>query len=104
MIAGVDINEAIKAVGHAKATKTKELVSGIRKLGFDCQDRLKIISGGAIPDRSIVKIALPNTSNWHWVVKNNDKIYDPAETIIPEKLFLSKFKATSFLKPKEGGI
>lgn len=99
MIANVDIHTAILAVGHAKSTKTKEIISGLRRLGFDCQSRLRVISKGVIPNGSIVKILKPHTRNWHWVVSNNDKIYDPIGVVVNKEIYLARHKATSFLKP-----
>ncbi len=79
MAAGVTIEDAVKAVGHKERTKTLELALALRKLGVECDDRLRIRrNGDGYPPRCIVKVSSGGKRNWHWVLMWDGKVYDPA--------------------------
>jgi len=74
VIAGVTLEEAIKAIGKKGSTTTKQLVCGLRKLGWNCPDRCKKMPK---PPLGIAQLKSPTRkSGWHWVVVDGDKIYD----------------------------
>lgn len=76
IITGVSMELAAKAIGKNGATTTKQLVCGLRKLGWNCPDRLQIIPR---PQLAIAKLKNPKRrSGWHWVVVDGDKIFDGA--------------------------
>lgn len=74
IIANCTIKEAEKAIGKSSYTKTKDLVRGLRKLGFTCSDRLKVLKN--TPELAIAKLSKPHKKNWHWVVIYKGKIFD----------------------------
>jgi hypothetical protein len=74
VVANVSVALAAEKIGKDGATTTKELVKGLRKLGYECPDRLQRI---ARPQLGIAKVVDPKRrSGWHWVVVDGDKIYD----------------------------
>lgn len=74
VIAEVSVGLAAEKIGKDGATTTKQLVKGLRALGYECPDRLQRIPR---PPLAIAKLANPKRkSGWHWVVVDGDKIYD----------------------------
>lgn len=74
VLAEVSIEEAEKAIGKKGCTTTKDLVKGLRALGFSCPDRCMRIPK---PTLGIGHLSNPNRKNgWHWIVIDGDKIYD----------------------------
>lgn len=75
VIAEVSVGLAAEKIGKDGATSTKQLVKGLRALGWDCPDRLQRIPR---PPLAIAKMVNPKVhrSGWHWVVVDGDKIYD----------------------------
>jgi hypothetical protein len=84
MIARVPLEGAIIMFGHEHRTRTREIVSVLRKYGFRCEDRLirkrKCLP---FPRLCIVKILWRDASTRkqgsHWIVHWDGKFYDPAE-------------------------
>ena len=74
VITGCSIKKADEAIRCKKYTNAKELSNGLRKLGYKCPSRLKVLKNK--PKIAIAKLKKPNKSNWHWVVIYKDKIYD----------------------------
>lgn len=64
---------AAEAIGKDGATTTKQLAKGLRKLGWNCPTRLKVMPR---PPLAIAKLKDPKRSGWHWVVVDGDKIFD----------------------------
>ncbi len=74
VIAGVTLEESIKAIGKKGSTTTKQLAKGLRALGYDCPDRCKKMPR---PPLGIGQLKCSRRkSGWHWVVVDGDKIYD----------------------------
>lgn len=74
VIAGVPVDVAAKHIGKNGATTTKQLAEGLRKLGYQCPDRLQRIPR---PQLAIAKMVDPNRkSGWHWVVVDGPRIFD----------------------------
>lgn len=76
VIAGVTLEEAAKAIGKNGATTTKQLVKGLRALGYECPDRCTKFKL-PLPQMAIAQMHDPNRkSGWHWVSIVDAKIYD----------------------------
>lgn len=104
VIAGISLAEAIAVFGSGWGTNTRAVVAALRKLGYDCPDRLRRMQP---PQLGIGKLTLPNTRNWHWVVIDDGWIIDgcvepfarygwPIETIEPAYAAIGK-RITSWL-------
>ena len=94
MVTGTTLDKVQSVIGHSHGTTTRELVRAIRKLGGKCSSRLQRIGTHvALPDRAIVKISLPKTRNWHWVVYWDNHLFDPAQ----HWRFRAVGRVTSFL-------
>ena len=75
VIGKCSIKKAIKLIGKDGYTKTKDLARGLKKLGFKCPTRLKVLKNK--PELAIGKLSYPDTKyNWHWVVVYKNKIFD----------------------------
>lgn len=86
MAAGVSLESAIEAVGHARrrGTYTSELVGGLRALGVECASRLRLVSRlrPLLPKRAIVSMVVIKQSprearRGHWMLAWDGVIYDP---------------------------
>lgn len=66
------------------STNTKQIRLAAKLLDLDTdQNRLVTLKSDEdlwtqVPDNSLVKIPKSGTSQWHWVVFRNGKIYDPS--------------------------
>lgn len=123
MLCNVSYEEASDAIqwratSGNRGTTTHMLREAARKLGYTTkstpQKRLKVIKvpdvwvgktvGGElwqfIPANSLVKIPYRlGRYGWHWVVWNNDKIYDPARGVfLPRKYDKSPISYMEFVK------
>ncbi len=83
MAAGVPLEAAIAAVGHAKprGTKTRELVAALRKLGVPAAERLKRTRKDLpVPPcpRAILRTERTVARRWHWLLHWDGLTYDPA--------------------------
>jgi len=100
VIAEISVALAAEKIGKDGPINTKQLVKGLRKLGYECPDRLKRMPR---PPLGIAKLTDPKRkSGWHWVVVDGDKIYDginglPDGTVNWDK----SWKMTSFLPVKK---
>ena len=96
VIANVPVNVAAEHIGKDGATTTKQLVKGLRSLGFKCPDRCKKMPR---PPLGIAQMHDDHRrSGWHWVVVDEDKVFDglngkPDGTVDWEKWW----KITSYL-------
>lgn len=70
MVTGVDVEEIIKAIGHRRGTRTKELVKVLRSYERECDDKLTRFSNySGLPGLAIAKITYDwRKNNGHWVV------------------------------------
>jgi hypothetical protein len=74
VIASIPVNVAAEYIGKDGATTTKQLVKALRKLGYKCPDRLKVMPR---PPLAIAKlVSKKRKGGWHWVVVDGDKIFD----------------------------
>lgn len=74
VITEVSVALAAEKIGKDGATTTKQLVAGLRKLGYECPTRCKRMPR---PPLGIGQLKCTNRkSGWHWVVVDGDKIYD----------------------------
>ena len=75
VIAEVSVGLAAEKIGKDGSTSTKQLVKGLRALGYECPDRLQRIPR---PPLGIAKLIDPKRprGSWHWVVVDGDKIFD----------------------------
>lgn len=85
MIAGRSLEVVKKAMGKNGSTTTRVIQKGLKKLGVRHKaGRLRAIRGdlSKLPHTGILKVAAPwRRSGWHWVLKHNRKIYDPARGV-----------------------
>ena len=80
MLADTTVERVVELIGHKRGTKTKEITTAFRQLGFNCPDRLIVLRGRPIVEleMSMVKIAFPGLSSWHWVAVYEGAMYDPS--------------------------
>jgi hypothetical protein len=109
MLTGASLSKVINLLGHRHGTKTKELVKVIRRLGYDCPDRLHHVKGVryalASVERALVKISWEHTSSWHWVAWADDLIFDPGSENPLGNFSLYEYlggRATSYLEISSG--
>lgn len=79
MLSGKSLDEICSMIGKKKekGTKTKTLVTILRRLGYDVPNRL--ICCSTQPLFAIAKQPLHGKNgNWHWVLIWNGKKYDPS--------------------------
>lgn len=74
VIAECSVEEAIVAIRKISYTKTVDLARGLRRLGYSCPDKLKVMKHP--PKLGIGKLSYPRKRNWHWVVFDGRKIFD----------------------------
>ena len=75
VIAEVSVALAAEKIGKDGSTTTKQLVKGLRALGYKCPDRLRVLKSP--PSLAIAKMVTPTRkSGWHWVAIENEKIFD----------------------------
>lgn len=74
MVLGISLDDAVKLVGHARATRTKEISAALGQLG----PLVRLSRKHSLPDRCIMKVRIPNQSNWHWVLKDGSMVFDPS--------------------------
>ena len=95
VIADIPLKQSIEVVGRKGCTTTKQIVNALRKLGYDCPDRLK---RKPKPEFGIGKLTYPCQNKGHWVVIDSDKIYDGlygnSDGIVKWK---SEWRITSYL-------
>jgi hypothetical protein len=78
MIAGITLEESIEVFGKRSATRTKDLVAALRKLGIDCGDPpLTRIKGTMLTRTCIVKLHFDYQTHTHWTLWHNGQFYDP---------------------------
>lgn len=97
MLAEKGFFESCHAVGHMKATRTREIVKALRKLGCTVEDHLTVLHGKELPKKGkyLVKLRYPGWKS-HWVVLHNGDIYDPAHGMNPK--MHPGWRYTSYLK------
>ena len=82
MIAGVSIDESVKAFGTKGCTNTPDVISALRKLNIPCGE--KLIRIGKTQKSSLCMVTLharKDKKYLHWVVYENGLYYDPASGI-----------------------
>lgn len=83
MISGKTENDIVELIGHAKGTKTKEIISTLSKLGIkNSQKLIRFCHKNPLPVYGIVKTIHKNkkqtTGNWHWILKYGNRFIDPS--------------------------
>ena len=74
VIASIPVNVAAEYIGKDGATKTKQLVAALRKLGYQCPDKCRKMPR---PLLALAQLRTPkHKRNWHWIVVDGDKIFD----------------------------
>lgn len=74
VVAGISLEKSIELFGKKGCTRTKDVVRVLRQLGFHCPDRLS--RKFPLQKVKIAKLCYPNSNRSHWVVYNENKIYD----------------------------
>ena len=77
IIADCSIKKAEEVIGSKGRTSTTDLAKGLKKLGFKCPSRLKVLKNK--PELAIGKLKnrkWGSHCHWHWVVIYKDKIFD----------------------------
>lgn len=110
MLTGVSLSRVVNLVGHNHGTRTRELVKVIKRLGFDCPDRLKhskeLEAALYKVERALVKITWADTKSWHWVAWADGLIFDPSSESPLGNFSLYRYlggRATSYLEISTGG-
>lgn len=78
MILGISIDEAIKLMGSRKATKACQLRSALRSRGVWVSNYTALTKHHDIPSSAILRLTFKGRRNWHWMLKWEGVIYDPA--------------------------
>ncbi len=88
-------------MGHGRSTTTKALVTGLRKLGVRCDERLRQPVTD-YPDTAIVKFMSPHNHlhRWHWVCIVDNEWHDPSFDI-GGRLGRGRCCGYLFVMPKE---
>lgn len=108
MLTGATLRRVINLVGHEHGTRTKELVRVIRRLGYDCDDRLRaprdLAKELADKPRALVKLTFDTRSTWHWLAWADGKVYDPSlvEAWSLEAYLQITSRPTSYLEIRSG--
>ena len=109
MLTGASLSKVINLVGHSHGTRTRELIKVLRRLGFDCPDRLKhskkLEAALYRVERALVKITWAETSSWHWVAWADGLIFDPGSESPLGNFALYRYlggRATSYLAVTSG--
>lgn len=109
MLTGSSLRKVINLVGHEHGTKTRELAKVLRRLGYDCPDRLRHVKDLEASlrrvERALVKITWKHVRGWHWVAWADGVVFDPGYSV-PLGSFSSFSycggRATSFLEITSG--
>lgn len=109
MLTGASLSKVINLVGHRHGTKTKELTKVLRRLGYDCPDRLRhakdLEQALRKVERALVKITWEQTRAWHWVAWAEELIFDPGSESPLGNFELYRYlggRATSYLEISSG--
>ncbi len=79
MLTGMELEDVCREFGHSHASYTREMVSFLRRHGFDCPDKLRRLKVGELPpDLSIVKMRIGDRVDGHVVVYHEGICYDPS--------------------------
>lgn len=79
MLTGMELEDVCREFGHSHASYTREMVSFLRRHGYDCPDGLvRLRKGEHIPDPSIVKMRIGDRADGHVVVFHDGVCYDPS--------------------------
>lgn len=74
LVTGVKLRIIYKLIKHKSYTTTKELVNILKKLNYDCPNKLKCLK--QIPELCVAKLSFSNKKNWHWIVIYKNNTYD----------------------------
>jgi hypothetical protein len=103
MLADVTPAEAIKSIGKRGRTSTRDLVRGLRKLGYACADQAERIGRAeTVPSFGIIKLTIDRgpgarpQCGRHWILVYNGVSYDPAGRAW-DSYIGDGWKATSYL-------
>ena len=78
MITDMTLYISVLEIGKTGLTRTKDIAHGLRKHGWNCDDRLTRRSKkNPVPSRAIVKVKWPGTTRSHWVVVWDCVWHDP---------------------------
>ena len=96
-IAGVSLEESIRAFGGTKGgTRTKQVISALRKLGIKCGDSLvRLAKKSSKPPVCIVRLHFDGYKFTHWTVYNKGLYLDPDFGTLKE--YPSGVRETSYL-------
>lgn len=96
-IAGVSLEESIKAFGGSKGgTRTKQVVNALRKLGVACGDKLvRISKKNPKPSECMVVLRFDDCRYGHWTFYFHGLYFDPDIGIVKE--YPEGVRETSYL-------
>lgn len=77
MIADISLDDAISSVGKRGLTNTKDIANALRKLGFECADKVTRYKNGLGSEFCLCVV-----ESKHWVVYKDGLFYDPAYGIL----------------------
>lgn len=89
----IELSKQVKISDRTGGTRTRELAKILRRCGFQCPSRLRIIGEKSLDDipNAILKLRTKKSyfldwrGSWHWVLWWDRVIYDPAELPIDLK-------------------
>jgi len=80
MIAGISLEKSIAIFGKRSSTTTKDVAVALRKIGFECADKVTRITkiNEKPPLCMVVVRSKDNRNHNHWVAWNGKHYFDPA--------------------------
>lgn len=79
-LAGVTLEQAIEAVGKKGYTRTKDIKTGLQRLGIETDTRRRV----GVPEdgeTAVLWFVSEHHKHAHWVIWHNSKFYDPASGV-----------------------
>lgn len=104
MLAGVTLARAEAAVGKTRKTHTRDLLRGLRRLGFRPAPRLQRLTPDIVPPmRCVLKVRWRGTRDTHWVVHDRGGwVYCPAHGVLALADLRRRADVLSFLRVRAG--
>ena len=79
MLSSRSVDEICEIIGRKGGTRTRDLVRGLRKLGFPCLSKLQKLRE-PLPEISILHLRFYDTGkafHGHWSLLHHGVVYDP---------------------------
>lgn len=95
MVADIPLEQSVSVFGKRGCTTTKDVVNALRKIGFNCGDKLLLSKTNKKPDFCMCVLHYESLNQTHWSVWDGQQYVDPAYGILPD--YPEGFRVTSYL-------